>query len=126
MSEPNRGGEGGARGPISSRPASNLGPKPETHAAVASVFREEVGLLTGSLMRMVGNFDLAEELVQDALLVAIERWPAEGIPRRPGAWLLTVARRRAINQLKRDVRYRDKLSLLEEPSPGEPDDRLRL
>ncbi len=77
-------------------------------------------------MRILGDFDVAEEIVQDALLVALERWPIDGIPERPGAWLLTVARRRALNQLSRDARYRAKLDQLEQPVPREPDDRLRL
>lgn len=62
----------------------------------------------------------------DALLVALERWPREGVPERPGAWLLTMARHRAIDQLRRDARYRDKLALLEHSVVPEPDDRLRL
>jgi RNA polymerase sigma-70 factor (ECF subfamily) len=78
------------------------------------------------LVRIVGDFSAAEDIVQDALLVALERWPVEGIPRRPDAWLLTVARRRAIDRLRRDARYREKLALLERPEPQEPDDRLRL
>jgi predicted RNA polymerase sigma factor len=69
---------------------------------------------------------VAEEIVQDTLLVALERWPVDGIPNRPGAWLLTVARRRALNQLSRDARYRVKLEHFEQPVPREPDDRLRL
>ncbi|HKV58270.1 MAG TPA: RNA polymerase sigma factor [Ktedonobacteraceae bacterium] len=97
-----------------------------THAALASVFREEAGRLTAALVRILGNFDVAEEIVQDALLVALERWPVDGIPERPGAWLLTVARRRALNQLSRDARYRAKLAQLEQPITAEPDDRLRL
>src|SRR5207302_1470601 len=97
-----------------------------THAALASVFREEAGLLTAALVRILGDFDVAEEIVQDALLVALERWPVEGIPERPGAWLLTVARRRAIDQLRRDASYRDKLALLDHAVVPEPDDRLRL
>jgi predicted RNA polymerase sigma factor len=59
-------------------------------------------------------------------LVALERWPIDGIPDRPGAWLLTVARRRALNQLSRDARYRAKLAQLEQTVPRESDDRLRL
>jgi RNA polymerase sigma factor (sigma-70 family) len=100
----------------------------DTQAALASVFREEVGRLTASLMRILGNFDVAEEIVQDTLLVALERWPIEGIPERPGAWLLTVARRRAIDQLRRDARHKEKLAQLEPPvqPEREPDDRLRL
>lgn len=77
-------------------------------------------------MRILGDFDVAEEIVQDALLVALERWPVDGIPDRPGAWLLTVARRRALNQISRDARYRAKLAQLEQPISREPDDRLRL
>ena len=77
-------------------------------------------------MRILGDFAIAEEIVQDALLTALERWPLDGIPERPGAWLFTVARRRALNQLSRDARYRTKLALLEQPLPQAPDDRVRL
>ncbi len=80
----------------------------------------------GALVRLLGNFEVAEEIVQNALLVALERWPVEGIPERPGAWLLTVTRHRAIDQLRHDARYRDTLVLLEQPVVPEPDDRLRL
>jgi len=59
-----------------------------THAALTAVFREEAGRLTAALVRILGDFDVAEEIVQDALLVALERWPVDGIPERPGAWLL--------------------------------------
>jgi predicted RNA polymerase sigma factor len=77
-------------------------------------------------VRILGDFAVAEEIVQDALLLALERWQVDGIPERPGAWLLTVARRRALNQLSRDARYREKLAQLEQPVPRESDDRLRL
>src|SRR5258706_7247823 len=101
-----------------------------THAAVAAVFREEAGRLVGAMVRLIGNFDIAEEVVQDSLLAALETWPAQGIPDRPGAWLMTTARRRAIDLLRRDQRYADKVALLERstlPSdPAEADDRLRL
>jgi RNA polymerase sigma-70 factor (ECF subfamily) len=72
--------------------------------ALAAVFREESGRLAASVMRILGDFDLAEEVVQDALLAAWRQWPAEGIPDRPGAWLWTVARRRAIDLVRRDRR----------------------
>ncbi len=101
-------------------------PFDEIQATLSTVFREEAGKLVGALLRILGNFEVAEEIVQDALLVALERWPIEGIPAQPGAWLLTVARRRAIDQLRRDARYRDKLALLEHSVVQEPDDRLRL
>src|SRR5437763_14476612 len=77
-----------------------------THAALVAVFREEAGRLTSALLRMLGDFDVAEEIVQDALLVALERWPVDGIPERPGAGVLTVARHRAHNQVSRGGRYR--------------------
>jgi len=68
--------------------------------------------------------------VQDSLVAALETWPERGIPDRPGAWLMTTARRRAIDLLRRDKRYREKLELLEgsemRPDPAEADDRLRL
>jgi RNA polymerase sigma factor (sigma-70 family) len=98
--------------------------------AVAAVFREEAGRLTAALVRAVGDFDLAEEVVQDSLVTALEKWPQQGIPDNPGAWLMTTARRRAIDILRRDKSYREKLALLERPplspEPVEADDRLRL
>ena len=86
--------------------------------------------MTAALMRVMGNFDLAEELVQEALLEAIQHWPKTGIPDRPGAWLFTTARRKAIDQARRDARYKEKLVLLEGAAmsldAAEGDDRLRL
>jgi RNA polymerase sigma-70 factor (ECF subfamily) len=86
--------------------------------------------LTAALVRALGDFDLAEELVQDALLEAVQHWPKDGIPDRPGAWLLTTARRKAVDQFRRQARFRQKLALLEGASmrddTAEGDDRLRL
>ena len=93
------------------------------------MFREEAGRLTASLVRLLGDFDLAEEMVADAVVEALVRWPVEGVPDRPGAWLLTTARNRAIDRLRRDARYRvklAKLSALPVTASREPDDRLRL
>ena len=101
----------------------------DTHSALSAVFREEAGKLVGALVRILGNFEVAEELVQDALLIALERWPVEGIPERPGAWLMTVARNRAFDQLRRDARYREKLAVFEQAGQAEApeqDDRLPL
>jgi RNA polymerase sigma-70 factor (ECF subfamily) len=79
---------------------------------------------------MLGDFDLAEEMVQEALLEAIEHWPKDGIPEKPGAWLLTTARRKAVDQLRRQARFKDKLAQLEgdvmRDDTAEGDDRLRL
>ncbi len=100
-----------------------------TDEALARVFREETGRLVGGLVRFLGDFDLAEELVQEAVLSAIETWPASGIPANPAAWLTTTARRKAIDRIRRQTRYREKLVLLAGspvPAPREPDDRLRL
>ena len=97
------------------------------HDAVTTVFREEASRVVVAIMRSVGDFDLAEEATQDALLEALEAWPREGIPRRPGAWLVTVARRRAIDRIRRSKKLEERLPLIStEPVKGEPDDRLRL
>ena len=78
---------------------------------------------------MLGDFDEAEDLVQEALLAALEHWSQEGIPDRPGAWLMTAARRKAIDRWRRQARYQELLSRIaveHDDAPGEPDDRLRL
>ena len=109
--------------------SSEFDPRSATDEALARVFREETGRLVGGLVRFLGDFDLAEELVQEAVLSAIETWPASGIPANPAAWLTTTARRKAIDRIRRESRYREKLVLLAGspvPAPTEPDDRLRL
>ena len=101
----------------------NAGTKIDVRADLAHIFREEAGGLTGVLARRTGDFALAEECVQDALVRALERWPRDGIPDRPGAWLMTVARNRALDRLRRDRVERRTLVQLE-PSARHPDDRL--
>src|SRR5919204_1604853 len=93
------------------------------------VFREEAGRLTASLVRQLGDFDLAEELVAEAVVEALERWPRDGAPDRPGAWLLTSARHKGLDRLRREARYQAKLKLLAaltQSPEADPDDRLRL
>jgi len=106
------------------------GSRTTTDAAVTAVFREEAGRLTAAMVRILGNFDVAEEVVQDSLVASLERWPVQGIPDNPGAWLMTTARRRAIDVLRRDRRYAEKVALLERSTlpadAPEADDRLRL
>src|SRR5712692_6312865 len=101
-----------------------------TDAAVVAVFREEAGRLTAALLRLIGDFDLAEEVVQDSLVAALERWPVQGVPDKSGKWPMTTARRRAIDILRRYRRHLEKLSILERSlvpdEPREADDRLRL
>lgn len=116
--------------------------------SVEAVFREEWGRLLGALVRTLGDLDLAEEVAADAVATALQRWPRDGVPNRPAAWLLTTARHRAVDLLRRDQVLAAKLALLQveadryeppppEPDPGwadpgwadpddEPDERLRL
>jgi RNA polymerase sigma-70 factor (ECF subfamily) len=70
-------------------------------AQVETTFREEHGRVLAALISQLGDFELAEDALQDALINALERWEIDGVPRNPGAWLLTVARRRAIDRLRR-------------------------
>jgi RNA polymerase sigma factor (sigma-70 family) len=96
---------------------------------VERVFREEAGRLTATLVRLLRDFDLAEEMVSEAVVEALQRWPAQGVPDRPGAWLLTTARNRAIDRMRREQRYQEKLrevAALPDSVEREPDDRLRL
>ncbi len=92
--------------------------------AVEAVFREERGLLLASLVRRFGDLDLAEEVTSEAIEAALRHWPAEGVPARPGAWLLTTARRRAVDRLRRDQAYAARLAVLAadaeraEPAPA--------
>jgi RNA polymerase sigma-70 factor (ECF subfamily) len=72
------------------------------HAAVESVVRIESARLIAGLARYTGDVGLAEELAQDAVVAALEQWPGEGVPRNPGAWLMTVARRRAVDLFRRN------------------------
>src|ERR1700748_3244544 len=73
----------------------------EVKAAVDAAFREEWGRVVATLIRVTGAWDLAEECAQDAFAMALQRWPRDGIPGRPGAWLTTAARNRAIDVLRR-------------------------
>jgi RNA polymerase sigma-70 factor (ECF subfamily) len=104
--------------------------------AVIEVFRSEAAKVAATLVRILGDFDLAEDAVQDALAAALERWPRDGVPDRPGAWLMTTARNKALDHLRREktlAATREallQLSVLDDPGPDEqahlPDDRLAL
>jgi len=96
------------------------------HDELAGVVRDHAGRLAASLVHLLGDFSAAEDLVQDAIETALRRWPVEGVPDRPDAWLFTVARNRGLDVLRRQARYREKLAQLQWPAPAEPDDRLRL
>ncbi len=103
--------------------------------AIERVFREESGRILASLIRVLGDFALAEDALQDALATALERWPEEGAPDNPGAWITTAARHKAIDMLRRrKVRgeeaggpAQETIAMLESrPDVALEDDRLRL
>jgi RNA polymerase sigma-70 factor (ECF subfamily) len=126
----------------------------DVKAAVDAAFRDEWGRVVATLIRTTGDWDLAEECAQDAFAMALQRWPADGIPGRPGAWLTTTARNRAIDVLRRRAvgaaKLREVAAASDQPDPvydsgfdhggsdhggpdhggtdhgGIPDDRLRL
>ncbi len=85
---------------------------PDAADAVARTFREEHGRVLATLIRVLGDFDLAEEAVADAYVVALERWPREGVPGNPGAWITTTARNRAIDRIRRSRRFSEKAEAL--------------
>ena len=80
--------------------------------AVEGVFREEWGRAVAILTRVLGDLELAEDAVQDAFTTALERWPRDGTPRNPGAWIVTTARNRAIDRIRRDRVFRQKAEAL--------------
>lgn len=106
--------------------------------ALEAAVRGEAGLVLASLIARFGDFDLAEDALQDAVAAALERWPRDGVPRRPAAWLTVAARRRAVDRLRHAAMRADKAEALRaseelrraEPPSGEaddvPDERLRL
>jgi RNA polymerase sigma-70 factor, ECF subfamily len=104
---------------------------------VDRLFRRESGRAVATLIRVLGDFDLAEEAVQEAFVIALEVWPERGVPSNPGAWITTTARNRAIDRIRRDKRLAEKRAELtalaardeetDELEPSAiPDDRLRL
>jgi RNA polymerase sigma-70 factor, ECF subfamily len=106
--------------------------------AIAATFREEFGAAVATLVRLFGDIDVAEEAVQDAFIVAMEKWTHDGVPPNPGGWIVTTAKRRALDRLRRESKRDDKQAAAttlaeaddddetsEEVSPVE-DDRLRL
>src|SRR5204863_6735781 len=86
--------------------------EPQAHDAVDRLFREESGRVVATLIRVLGDFDLAEEAVQEAFVTALETWPSRGVPHKPGAWIMTTARNRAIDRLRRRKRLAEKAELL--------------
>ncbi|RAJ64374.1 RNA polymerase sigma-70 factor (ECF subfamily) [Streptomyces sp. KhCrAH-43] len=119
-------GSAGAPGalPGSTAPAA-------VRAALAAAHRAEWGVVFGTLVRLTGDWELAEDCAQDAFARALPAWERDGVPRSPGAWLVTAARRRAVDVLRRRTTERDKIAeaaaLEEAYEPAPPgDERLRL
>jgi len=113
-------------------------PERPEQGVVDRLFREERGRAVATLIRLTGDFDVAEEAVQEAFVVALERWQRDGLPRNPGAWITVTARNSAIDKLRRDRRLAEKRESLAQLAALEgaehmgsddgtiPDDRLRL
>jgi RNA polymerase sigma-70 factor (ECF subfamily) len=106
----------------------------EISEQISGIVRAEHGRVVATLIRRLGDIDLAEDAVADALVTALERWPVDGIPPNPGAWLTTTAGNKAIDRIrreaKRDAKYAE-AAMIEDDTPPEPtgpveDDRLRL
>ncbi len=105
---------------------------------VDALYRSDWGRIVAILIRLVGDFDLAEEAVQDAFTAAVEQWPAAGVPEVPRAWIIQTARHKAIDRIRRRARFAEKLDRYAMAGPGAsvsapeydpsaiPDDRLRL
>jgi len=91
----------------------------DTHRAILAVWRIEQPRLITSLARMLRDVPLAEELTQEALVAALERWPADGVPERPGAWLMATAKRRALDQLRRGPMLRRKHEMVAQEMEAE-------
>ena len=102
--------------------------------ALDQIFRDQWGRVLATLIGFLGDFDLAEEATQEAFAVAAGRWPATGVPDDPAAWLITTARNRAVDRVRREHRFAAKAHLLVEPEATEetadmntfPDERLEL
>src|ERR1700682_3753809 len=79
-----------------------------TPTEIEKTFRDEAGRALATLIRLVGDFDLAEDVLQEAFTVALERWPVETVPSNPRAWLVNVARNKAIDRIRRQIAFRSK------------------
>jgi RNA polymerase sigma-70 factor, ECF subfamily len=110
-----------------------------TRQTIEKTFREESGRVIAALMSHLGDLELAQDALQDALIVALERWPLDGLPDNPGAWLTTAAKRKAIDRVRRDINFAKKTNIIGalaewEASPEDapmtdeiiPDERLKL
>src|SRR5947208_3591375 len=129
------------RGSLNRHPAGNylsLSMPPDANAAVDAVYRSDWGRIVATLIRLVRDFDVAEEAAQEAFTAAVDQWRVSGVPEVPRAWIIQTARHKAIDRIRRRARFGEKLDAytaagasltVEAPEfdPGDiPDDRLRL
>lgn len=116
---------------LQATPSPFFDPGP-VHERVEAIYRAESRRVLATLIRLLGDFDLAEEAMQEAFTAALEAWPTQGIPLRPRAWLVSTGRFKAIDRLRRQGRYHEILAELTHDAPPEDeeeplsDDRLRL
>src|SRR5437016_8369893 len=128
-------------GSLKRHPAENYltwSMRPDANAAVDVVYRSDLGRIVATLLRLVRDFDVAEEAAQEAFAAAVDQWRVSGIPEFPRAWIIQTARHKAIDRIRRRTRFAEKLDAytaagasltVEAPEfdPGDiPDDRLRL
>src|SRR5438093_9135730 len=111
---------------------------PDIHAAIDAVYRSDWSRILAALIRLTGDFDVAEEAAQEAFAAAVDQWRASGVPEFPRAWIIQTARHKAIDRIRRQTRFAEKLDAytaagasltVEAPefdSSDIPDDRLRL
>src|SRR5262245_14074143 len=110
----------------------------DVHATIDTLYRSDWGRIVATLIRLVSDFDVAEEAVQEAFTAAVDQWPASGIPDAPRAWIIQTARHKAIDRIRRRARLEEKVKSYASSRPMQtadeqayeadeiPDDRLRL
>src|SRR5262245_2599056 len=83
-----------------------------TPTSIENILRDEAGRVLATLIRLVGDFDLAEDALQEACAVALERWPRAGLPVNPGAWLVSVGRNKVVDRVRRQANFHSKQDAL--------------
>src|SRR5881296_1396436 len=86
--------------------------RPDANAAVDAVYRSDWGRIVATLIRLVADFDVAEEAAQEAFASAVDQWRVAGVPEFPRAWIIQTARHKAIDRIRRRVRFREKVDEL--------------
>ena len=98
----------------------------EPPSMLEQLYRDEFGRIVASLIRLLGDFDLAEESAQEAFTTAVEQWPREGMPQNPRAWIIGTARHKAIDRIRRQARFAQRRDELIRTDRGRGFNRTRL